>query len=286
MRDDYENKKDELEKKISDKLGVPWKIEINPLAIWPYAKEGSYMRGNPGSCLHDYIDGVPWRLEYLITSAYNESFRDEVNTICYEHTVIMGPDESGKTRYCGCDVVDGKLRILFNPDEMGTNISSALEELPARLDEAPQPAGPDGKVPILGPLARLNISTDYIPKVGNELDKLKKWFSPDFVINPNFEENYTFLKNSTNKDLRDDWAKNIGYLTLSYVEGCTYYLDYKEFKSDDMLQEGFNEAVEKHEIKLRIVDKLQKGSGYNECIIENGVLVIQVSMLIPIRSIH
>lgn len=189
----------------------------------------------------------------------------------------MDADESGKTRYCGCDVTDGKLRILFNPDEMGVNISNALEELPARLHEAPQPAGADGKVPILGAQARLNISTDYNPKIGNELDKLKKWFSPEFTINPNFEENYAFLSQSKAKDLREDWHKNIGYITLSYMEGATYYLDYKEFKSDDMLQEGFNEAIDKHEIKLRVVEKLQKGSGYNECIIENGVLVIQAS---------
>lgn len=188
----------------------------------------------------------------------------------------MDADESGKTRYCGCDVVDGKLRILFNPDELGTNISNALEELPAALDKAPQPAGADGKVPVLGPLARLNIATEYTPKIGAELEKLKKWFSPEFVINPNFEENYAFLAQSKSKDLRDDWHKNLGYLSLSYIEGATYHMDYKEFKSDDMLQEGFNDAVDKHEIKIRIVEKLNKGSGYNECIIENGVLVIQV----------
>lgn len=53
VRDDYEGKKAALEAKISDKLGVPWKVDINILAIWPYAKEDSYMKGNPGSCLHE-----------------------------------------------------------------------------------------------------------------------------------------------------------------------------------------------------------------------------------------
>ena len=46
------------------------------------------------------------------------------------------------------------------------------------------------------------------------------------------------------------------------------------FGDDELLREGFNEAVEKNQIALRVVDKLVKGH-YNEPIVENGVLYIQ-----------
>jgi hypothetical protein len=58
-------------------------------------------------------------------------------------------------------------------------------------------------------------------------------------------------------------------------------MDYKNFKEDDMLQEGFNDVIDKHEIAFRIVEKLNKGSGYNECIVENGILYLQVSPVNP-----
>ena len=51
----------------------------------------------------------------------------------------------------------------------------------------------------------------------------------------------------------------------------------KKFGEDDMLQEGFNEAVEKNQIAFRIVEELRKGSGYSEIFIEDGVLYIQTT---------
>ena len=42
-----------------------------------------------------------------------------------------------------------------------------------------------------------------------------------------------------------------------------------------MLQEGFEEAVPEGVVKLRLVEKLVKGS-YNEMLLEDGALVLQV----------
>jgi hypothetical protein len=194
----------------------------------------------------------------------------------------MAVDESKKVKYCDCDVVDGKLRILFSFTGLGTNINDALEQLPDRLNAAPQLAGADGKVPVMGPLTRLSITKEYNEQVEKELEKLKKWFSPEFKLNPMFEENYAFMKKTPAKNIgRDDWESRLGYITFSYFEGVTYHMDYKNFKEDDMLQEGFNDVIDKHEIAFRIVEKLNKGSGYNECIVENGILYLQVSPVNP-----
>ena len=43
-----------------------------------------------------------------------------------------------------------------------------------------------------------------------------------------------------------------------------------------MLQEGYQEVVDKNEIGLMIVDNLQKGT-YNECIFKNRVMYIQTT---------
>ncbi len=38
VREDYESKKPDLEKKLSEILGQDWKVDVDPLALWPYAE--------------------------------------------------------------------------------------------------------------------------------------------------------------------------------------------------------------------------------------------------------
>jgi hypothetical protein len=55
VRDEWEQKKGDLDKKLSDLMGVEWKFEFNPNAIYPYAIEDSYMKNSPGACLYAYV---------------------------------------------------------------------------------------------------------------------------------------------------------------------------------------------------------------------------------------
>lgn len=48
------------------------------------------------------------------------------------------------------------------------------------------------------------------------------------------------------------------------------------FADDDMLQEGFREGVERNEIAVRVVEKLERGT-YNECMVEEGVVVLETT---------
>lgn len=50
VRDDWENKKTDHEQKLSDVLGQPWTVDINPLALFPYAKDG-YAKESTGSMI-------------------------------------------------------------------------------------------------------------------------------------------------------------------------------------------------------------------------------------------
>lgn len=51
VRDEFESKKADLEKQISDILGTAWTIDINPNAIYPYAEENSYASNSLGDCI-------------------------------------------------------------------------------------------------------------------------------------------------------------------------------------------------------------------------------------------
>jgi hypothetical protein len=51
VRDEWESERESFEKKFSDLLGVEWKINIDPAAIYPYAEEGSYGHSSLGACI-------------------------------------------------------------------------------------------------------------------------------------------------------------------------------------------------------------------------------------------
>ena len=76
------------------------------------------------------------------------------------------------------------------------------------------------------------------------------------------------------KDVRDDWERNLGSFAKGYYESFVSVLEREKFGEDELLREGFEEAVEKGIVKLRIVEKLVNGS-YNEILLEEGTVVMQ-----------
>jgi len=120
---------------------------------------------------------------------------------------------------------------------------------------------------------------DWDPKVEELTNKFKEMLKTDIKLNPNFESNFAILKKNAGVKavgLREDWEARIGSFFLSYFEGLHYQMEWKKFGEDDMLQEGFEEAVPKHEIQLVIAEKLETGkSNYNECLIKDGIFTLQ-----------
>lgn len=72
------------------------------------------------------------------------------------------------------------------------------------------------------------------------------------------------------------WQEHIGALTLQYFSEFAEHLEYVGLGKDDMLQEGFKEVVEKNEIALRVVEKLERGT-YHERAVEEGVVVLRTT---------
>ncbi|KAJ3037525.1 hypothetical protein HDV00_001638 [Rhizophlyctis rosea] len=269
FRDEFENQRADLEKQISDLLGEQWKIDINPNLIYVYAEKDSWGQTSPGDCIKGYVEGAIYQLKYL-TESHGPILAQELNTLVSTHTLTLYPDLEKKNTYCGVDVHDGVLRLLFAEGNLGTNTSYALEKLEAALNDASKATNPTS----LSYRVRLGIERDWTQK----FDALKaslvaQTHNDSLELVPNFEANAEALKNG-GKDVRDDWETNLGDFTRQYFEGLEWIMRGKGFKDDDMLWEGFGEAVEKGKVEFRVVDKIEKS--YGEAVIEDGVLVLKV----------
>lgn len=102
-----------------------------------------------------------------------------------------------------------------------------------------------------------------------------------FTLSPSFAENAAALAAyakaySRDTDLRDDWRERIEEFTYQYFTEAKGVLVNLQFDQDDMLREGFKEGVDKNELSLRVVKDLKNMSGYNEALIEQRVLVMQM----------
>ncbi|KAK3694411.1 hypothetical protein B0T22DRAFT_70583 [Podospora appendiculata] len=275
VRDEWDNNKADIEKQLSDLLGATWTTEINPNAIWPYNNDG-YAKDSLGSCIKGYLEGAIYQIRYLV-GKYGDDFKDEMNTICHAHVLTLGVEETTPPRfsYCGCDVQDGKLRILFLDTYLGTNIDYACQEdaLVPALNNAPSDKPLSFKV-------RLGIRTDYDSNIKAVLHKVAEMLGKtdeDIKLNPNFEDTFAKLDAASKvkgNSVRDDWQQNMGSFALKYFEGLVWQMNYQKVGEDEMVQEGFLEAVEKLEIAFRIVEKLTYDS-YCEVVIEDGVLYLQ-----------
>ncbi|OBT84808.1 hypothetical protein VE02_06929 [Pseudogymnoascus sp. 03VT05] len=270
VRDSWENKKPELEAQLLTLLGEAWTFDINPLAIYRYAEEGSYGHSSLGDCIYAYVDGFIYQLKYFL-SQHGEEGKTELNTVAPTHIITLAA--SPKFSYCGTDIEEGKLRLLFNPTCLGTNIDQAGQKLAETLSAAPQPEGPSP----LSYTARNSIKTNYDEKIGSYLEQAHKALQNEkFAFDPSWEQLAAGLKGG--KDVRDDWETNLGNFATSYFEGFVSALTYQKFHEDEMLREGLEEAVPNGVLKLRIVEKLTTGqSSCSEIILDNGDLVIQTT---------
>ena len=206
-------------------------------------------------------------------STFGEDGKGEINSVCSKHLVVFAPQDTTKHSYGGLDVKDGALRVVFAEKELGSNVSDSSEKIAEALKEAPPAPGASA----FNIEARNSVRNKYDPKIEDVRSSIAALVNmPHLKLNPNFEHNASML--AKHPDKNKSWDSQIGAATLEYFSGVEGQLQRAGFKGDEMLQEGFQEAVDKGEICFRIVDKLTKGT-YNEVIIDNGVLYVQVRTL-------
>ncbi|KAM0431009.1 hypothetical protein ACHAPT_005643 [Fusarium lateritium] len=268
IRDSWENKKEEWEKKLSDLLGESWTIDIDPKTIYPYAEENSWASTSLGDTIAGYVEGVEYQMRYYIDSNGGDGPKSEINSICSAHVLTMDFDDEKTVSYCGVKVTsEGKLVILFTEGNLGTNTSYAAEssKLVKALNE-----GPVGDRP-MSYVARASIRNDYDGEISKVQEKLNKIFGKEVAIVPNFEDNFNKLK--ADPKAESGWEDGFGRIHLSYLQGLVSELEYQKFGEDEMLQEGLVEAVEGNAVHVRVVNELKRS--YNETVIEDGILYLQ-----------
>lgn len=297
VRDNYEGDKEDFETTISEKLGVPFKININPNEVWAYATDSSSSAGGllkryallliilptplmPYSYAEGFVDGLTRYLEkygddgkeqYVLSGSTEmhmslpfSSFNQAVTQS--ELSVNVNPlGEAAPT--ISCDVKDGVFRILFRASQLGYNQSYVYDYI----------------LPAIEGVAREGFSLKAKNSIEqywkSEEEDLQKEIGeilalPDVVLDPNFEEVYQALV-AGKKD--SDWQDQFGRAIHAYFsDGLKYQLERQGFKGDDMLQEGAAEILSSKTFRLRIVPKLVKGS-YHEVVIEDGVAYLQTT---------
>ncbi|KAI0154635.1 hypothetical protein GGR57DRAFT_107107 [Xylariaceae sp. FL1272] len=272
VRDDWDAKKEDVEKKLSEMLETPWTISVNPNQVFAYAKS-DYPKQNLGNCIHEYFDSSTRRLQEYIDKYGDEGVK-EVNTIVHAHVMTLDVDDGKRFSYSGADIQDGQIRLLFHPENLGSNISSALS-MEYLLDALNKAKDPESRP--ISFAARLSIREGYDRKIKEVEDKIAELLGKPLNLVPNFESNFAVLKEESQKkktDLRKDWESSFGQAIHDYFYGLSRQLEWQKFEDDELLQEGFFEIVEKAEVQFRIVEKLKERS-YNEVVIEDGVLYIQ-----------
>ncbi|KAL8794624.1 MAG: hypothetical protein Q9195_002820 [Heterodermia aff. obscurata] len=268
IRDVWETAQPDLERKLSDLLGVQWKIDIDFPYIYTFAESG-YAKDNPGGMAKSYVEGALNSIEKYV-DRNGEDGQSELNKLASSHTIVMDVTSKPGINYTGCEIANGALRILFVKGSLGSNVTDSLEY----LSQAVNDAGTSSDDTSLDFNARSGIKNDYEPKIGAVQAKLQKILAtPTFDIKPNFEQNYAAIKAFATKgkqssSYRSDWQKTLGRFTYDYFHDFVEVMENKGF--------GHQRSVEKNQIALRIVDKLTKGN-YNEPVIENGVLYIQTT---------
>ncbi|KAI9732707.1 MAG: hypothetical protein M1818_007441 [Claussenomyces sp. TS43310] len=274
VRDEYESKVPDFEAQISAIMGEAWTVKIDVPAVWALA-EDRYPKDRPGHACAEYITNFISNLKAFITR-FGDDGKDELNTLVSQRQVTLTQDDTGKVVYSGCDIRAGQFRILFGTVYFGSNVHQATGNIAGAVQNAEQPAG--APAPALSFDARTAIKEQYNPAIDAVLAKARTLLAlPDLAFTIDFEETFARLDGAAGASAAPrDWQKRLGAHALAYFAGFTEAIERQGFGKDDMLQEGFADAVDKKVVQVRVVDKLVRKT-YNEMVIEDGVAYIQTT---------
>lgn len=177
----------------------------------------------------------------------------------------MNIDVDNKVQYCGCGfTAAGQMVILFQDGQLSTNIDQCFNKqcLDKALDDVPSES-------LLTYETRTDIKKYYTDKIDSVKAEINQTLNKEYTFDVDFDAAAAKL-NGTNAD----WKGNLGSFVFLYFQALSNTLKSQNFDSDDMLQEGLNEAAESGKMSFRIVDSLS--SGYGEVVFEDGILYLQV----------
>ncbi len=132
-------------------------------------------------------------------------------------------DESKAFAYCGADIYEGKLRLLFAATAFGSNADQCLnnENLLKALAAAPLSRG-SGELSFT---ARTSVARDWEPNFKEVQSKLASMLgNPEIAFVPNFENIFAKLSEEGKRpgtDLRKDWERYLGRDAFSILSDAS-----------------------------------------------------------------
>ncbi|KAJ4159795.1 uncharacterized protein LMH87_007737 [Akanthomyces muscarius] len=266
IRDSWESKKEEYEKELSEILGQTWTVDIDPKNIYPYGADGSWAKESTGAMIAEYVRCAVNGLRRYIDK-HGDDGKQEINQVASAHNLVMDIDVDNKISYCGAGITSsGQLAILWQEGNLASNIDDVFNEkkITTALNEVPSEG--------MGYETRLDIKKNYEADIGEVNTQINTILKKDYTLEPGFEAAYAKLSGT-----KANFKENLGSFVYYYYNALAKALVRHKFDADDMLQEGFNEAVESGKIAFRIVDASQMKQSSSEVVIEDGVLYIQTS---------
>jgi len=272
-RDKFENNRAEHESSIAKLVGTDsWTLNINPNLVYAYADEpGSYSASNFGDCVNNYVTSFIDQLKTYTKDGKDEEAKEAIRKTAKQHSVTLLPDDS--VSYCGIEIKDGEIRLLFKPTYLGTNVGDVARDFAKAVDIALDALG-ENDLPIV---TRRAIAASLDPAVTKAQEELKKLFKEDYKVEADVG---AILKKLLAAPDDISWYKDYvneraAEWTALYFENAVNQLDQKKFGSDDMLQEAFLDATDKRIVRFEIVDSLKNGKTYNDTLFEDGEYKIQ-----------
>jgi hypothetical protein len=239
-------------------------INFNVNEVWAYADSSSTEAGNN---LVGYVEGFISALDSYLEK-YGDDGKKHFNEAVTQSELTLAVNEIGDDAPAiDAEVKGGVFRILFSHTRFGLWQSYLSESFLKAIEGAPREG--------FSLVAKHSIEEEYMPEAEDLTKEIADILAmPDVILDPNWDENYAILNTKDDKS----WQSTFGQATLAYFqEGLKAELENKGFKDDDMLQEGFAEAIPSKTIRVRAMKELKSGKT-NEPVIEDGVLYLQANI--------
>jgi len=278
VRDNFENELPNWKEKLIAYTAAPssFEIEADILQLFTYAKEG-WQKQNFGDNLASFVTHFLSALQKYTNSGEDQDAVKSFGKAVGNYRITIEADS--KVEYCGTDISDGTLRLIFHPDKFATNtfqlsydhfLAQNIDSINTRL------------YPTYVPLVMVRAARNEIPKI----ERTRKWFhelfGKEIDINYDLRALYdTLMKNRDQIErllYRDEGAicRALPGEVAHYLELAILKMKTLVFSEDELYRTEWLMAAPKGVI-FEVVEHLQTGAPHNECIYQDGYFKLRTS---------
>ncbi|CAG8476672.1 11000_t:CDS:1 [Diversispora eburnea] len=265
IRDEWETKIPALKKKLKAATGENYEFEIDfedifMLAIKANEDQAQWYKDRLGSMTYQYFDSLVGYIERYTKK--DDLVRQEFIELTHAKTLCLITDDE-IDEYNQIEINNGKLYIKVPPKYLGTNASPGYD-LVDKLH------APNSVLPLR---TKVNIRDGWDTKIPALKKKLKEATGEDIEFVVDFDNIYETAKKNSDDDGK--WVSGrLGETTFDYYNSLIGYI-VKLTKDDDLVREGFIEAVETKNIYLIFDEEI---TDYNDIEVKDGGLYIRIGL--------